>query len=173
MKKFLSCTKTATVLLVVTLILLGAYTYLLVRPISYGMPYRNETVYDGGTFEGVMQFQSDDTLIIRNTNFDDELQSRYYYKDGYVFFTMAETDTAYQAEIAYIDNNFEEAVNVPFYAGKINAFRQISSEADGYTTVYTCTPAIILAIAGGVVALALVALTVTSWILSLKSKSKE
>ena len=54
MKNILSNLKTAVILLIVTIISLGFYAYMLARPISYGMDYHNETVYEGGTFEGTM-----------------------------------------------------------------------------------------------------------------------
>ena len=51
MKKFLSCTKTAIIFLILTLIVIGAYTYMLARPISYGMEYYNKTEYATRNFE--------------------------------------------------------------------------------------------------------------------------
>ena len=95
MKNLLSNKKTAIILLVASILLLGFYAYMLARPISYGMAYHNETEYEGGVFEGTMKFYSDKTMVNTNTNFEEEIESRYYYKYGYVFFTMAETDEAY------------------------------------------------------------------------------
>ena len=57
MKNILSCKKTAIILLTITIISIGFYAYMLARPISYGMDYQNETVYEGETFEErVMSF---------------------------------------------------------------------------------------------------------------------
>ena len=168
MKKFISCARTITILVMVTIISLGFYAYMLARPVSYGMGYHAETAYDGGTFEGTIKFNSDGTMVNINTNFDEALNSRYYYKDGYIFFTFAETDEDYEAEVAAINDNFEEAVNTPFYADEIDAFKLVAKEADGYTTVYTCTSAIIFAIAGAVVEVALIGLTVASIIIRKK-----
>ena len=170
MKNLLSNKKTAIVLLVATILLLGFYAYMLARPISYGMAYHNETEYEGGVFEGTMKFYSDKTMVNTNTNFEEEIESRYYYKSGYVFFTMAETDEAYDEEVDYINKNFDEAIEMPFYADEINAFRLVATEGDGYITVYTCTPAIVFAIIGGVVEAALIGLTVVSFLL-LKKKN--
>ena len=173
MKSILSLKKTAIILLIVTIISIGFYAYMLARPISYGMSYHNETVYDGGSFEGTMNFYSDGTMINRNTNFDKELKSRYYYKDGYVFFTLARTDKEYEEEISDINKNFDEAIKQPFYADEINAFQLVAAESDGFTTVYTCVPAIFFAIVGGVVELILVAFTCASFIFCKKSKYKK
>ena len=165
MKKFLSCTKTSIVLFVVTIIALGFYVYMFARPISYGMSYHNVTAYEGGVFEGTMKFHSDGSMINRNTNFEEELTSRYYYKDGYVFYTLAQTDEEYEKEVAAINENFDEAINTPFYADKINAFELVAAEADGYSTVYTCLPAIIFSVAGGVICLGLLGLLSASFII--------
>lgn len=165
MKKVLTCTKTLIALLIVAIVFAGMYAYMLARPISYGMGYHNKTTYEGGIFEGTMKFYSDNTMANRNTNFEEDLKSRYYYKDGYVFFTLAETDEEYEKEVATINEDFDQAVNTPFYADEINAFRLIAAESDGYSTVYTCAPAILLAIIGGVLELALIALICASLIL--------
>ena len=171
MKKFLSCTKTAIILLVVTIITLGIYAYLLAAPMSYGMAYRTEMEYAGTLFESEMKFYPDKTMVTINTNFEEEFESRYYRQDGYVFYTMALTDEAYEKEVALIKENFEEAVDTPFYASKINAFKIVDEGPDGYTSVYTCKGAIVLSAVFGAVELGLVALTCISWILCKKTKS--
>ena len=165
MKNILSCKKAAIILLIITIVSIGFYAYMLARPISYGMVYHNETAYEGGTFEGTMKFHADGTMVNSNTNFNQEMKSRYYYKDGYVFFTMAETDEAYDEEVDYINKNFDQAKGMPFYADEINAFRLVATEGDGYITVYTCTPAIVFAIIGGIVIAALIGATCVSLIL--------
>lgn len=172
MKNILSYKKTAIILLLVTVLFLGFYAYMLARPISYGMSYHNEIVYEGVAFEGTIKYYPDGTILNKNTNFDEEMKGYYYYKDGYVFTLMAETDEAYEAEVAYINENFEEAVASPFYAAKINAFRQVDEGLDSYVTTYTCAGAIIFAIVGGVIALALLALTVSSFVLSKKANAR-
>ena len=169
MKKFLSCNKAAIVLLVATLISLGFYVFTLARPISYGMSYNNKSEYAGMPFEGSLTFYADGTTTTVNSNFDEAIKSRYYYKNGYVFSIMAQTDEAYEEEIAYIDENFDDAVNTPFYASKINAFRQISKGTDGYTLVYTCASAIVVAVVVGIVEIILIGLTCAAWILNKKS----
>ena len=173
MKNILSRTVTAVILLIVTVISIGFYTYMLARPISYGMSYYNETVYDGGVFEGTMKFRADKTMVNKNTNFVEVLKSRYYYKDGYVFYTLAQTDEEYAEEVEWINANFDEAIKTAFYADEINAFKVIASEGDGYETVYTCKPAITFAIVGGVVSLLLIGLTAVSFILRGKKKNDD
>ena len=164
---------TATVLLVVTVLSLGFYAYMLLRPISYGMSYHNVTEYDSGTFEGTIKFRADETMTSNNTNFDKEIKSYYYQKNGYVFFVMALTADEYEEEVKYINENFDEAVNTPLYADKINAFKLVLEESDGYGVVYTCKPAIVFAIVAGIVELALVSLTVLSFVLRKKNEDQE
>ena len=170
MKNILSCKKTSIILLIITIISIGLYTYMIARPISYGMAYHNETEYEGGVFEGTMKFYADGTMVNSNTNFNQEMESRYYYKDGYVFFTLAQTDEEYKKEIASINENFDEAIKTPFYADEINSFQLIATEGDGFTTVYTCKPAIVFAVVGGVVELALIALTFAAVLLCKKKR---
>ena len=171
MKNILSCTKTALILLVATIILLVASVYMIVRPISYGFGYHNETVYENTVFKGTIKFYPDGTMSVGNANFDEEMMFRYYYKDGYVFSTVAETEEEYEEEVAYINSNFEEAVNAPFYACEINAFTQVSVGVDGYTMVYTCTGAIVFAVVACIVDLILIGLTCVSFVLCKKQKN--
>ena len=172
MKKFLSCMKTVVILFAVTILSLGFYVYMLARPVSFGMSYHNRTVYEEEVFEGNMKFSSDSTMLTKNTSFNEGFESYYYYKNGYIFFTMAETEEEYQEEVANINADFEGAVNAPFYASKINAFKLVSVGPDGYTMVYTCTPAIVFAVIGGVVELALLGASVVSLTLYIKEKKK-
>ena len=173
MKNILSKTKTAIILLIVTVLLTGSYVYLLTCPIAYGMEYRNETVYEGEVFKGSLKYSPDGKVISKNTNFDEPIEFYYYYKDGYVFNLVAKNDAEYEAEVAYINENFDEALAAPFYAVKTNAFKQVAVGMDEDATTYTCTGAIVFAVAGGVVILALIALTVSSFALSKKAKMKK
>ena len=173
MKNILSKPKTAIILLIATVLFLGSYVYLLTCPISYGMKYRNETVYEGQVFEGSLKYTADRKVISENTNFDEPLEMYYYYKDGYVFHLMATNDEQYEAEVAYINENFDEAVKTPFYASKTNAFKQVAVGMDENVTTYTCKGAIIFAIGGGIDRLLLITLTVYSFALSKKAKNKE
>ena len=172
MKNILSCTKTAIILLLATVLCLGVYVYMLARPISYGMSYRNETVYEGTTFEGTLRFYPNGKILSENSNFEGVLEFYYYYRDGYVFTLTAQTDAEYEAEVAYINENFDKAIATPFYASRINAFRQVAVGLDDNVTTYTCTGVIAVAAGGGVALLALIALTATSLALSVKAKGK-
>ena len=170
MKKILSETKMAIILLIVTVLLVGSYVCIVANPVTYGMKYHNEIVYEGEVFKGSLKYSPDGKVISENTNFDEPFEMYYYYKDGYVFNLMATNDEEYEAEVAAINANFDEAVATPFYAMKSNAFKQVGVGLDDDVTTYTCTGAIIFAIAGGVFALAFAALTVLSFVLSKKSK---
>ena len=169
MKKFLSSTKVGAIFLLLTIVWFCFSVYMIVRPISYGMNYHHLSVYEDEVFEGAMKFYSDRTMVIRNTNFDEEIKQRYHYKDGYVFFIMTETEEEYQKEVEYIENNFEEAVNRLFYSAKTSAFKQIVSGGDdGYTVVYTCHNAKDLALACGIIELILIGFTCASAIIRKK-----
>ena len=112
-----------------------------------------------------MKFSPDKTMVIRNSNYGIEMKSYYYYKDGYIFFTLAETKEEYEQEVTYINENFEEALKNPFYAYKITAFRLVAEEADGYSSVYICKQAIFLAVVGGIIQLVLIGLTCGNFVL--------
>ena len=86
---------------------------------------------------------------------------------------VAKNDAEYEAEVAYINENFDEALATPFYAAKTNAFKQVAVGFEDDDTIYTCTGAIIFAIVGGVDRLLLIALTAYSFVLSKKAKNKE
>lgn len=106
-----------------------------------------------------------------NTNYDEEKTGFYYYQDGYVFFLTAKTEDEYEEEVAYISENFEEAIQSPFYALEINAFRLGKGSAEEISLVYTCTAAKTFAKVFGVIELALIALTCVSLILCKKKKT--
>ena len=169
MKNILSFTKTAIILLAITVLSLGFYAYMLARPISYGMEYQ----YKEETFEGTLEFNADGTMNSYNTNLETEKQGRYYYKDGYVFVLDAKTDAAYQAEVDFINDHFELALARPFYAAKINAFSNRFNAVEDEDMAYTCTSAIVFAIAGGVFELAMIGLTTSSFVLCKKAKNKK
>ena len=173
MKNILSKTKTAIILLVITVLLLGSYICIIANPVTYGMKYRNEMVYEGEVFKISLKYSPDGKVIGENTNFDEPFEMYYYYKDGYVFNLMATNDEEYEAEVAAINANFDEAVATPFYAMKSNAFKQVGVGLDDDVTTYTCIGAIIFAIVGGIDRLLLIALTVSSFVLSKKAKNKE
>ena len=160
----------AIILAVAAVVLLAMGIYGATRPISYGASYYNASYYEGEEFRGTMVFYTDNTMVIRNTNYDEEYKSYYYCKNGYVFFSLAQTEAEYQEEVAAIDADFEGAVNTPFYASKVNAFKLTSEGLDDYATTYTCKPAIFMAIAGGVVELILIVFTIVSFATPKKNK---
>ena len=173
MKNILSKTKTAIILLIVTVLLVGSYVCIIANPVTYGTKYRNETVYEGEVFKGSLKYSPNGKVISENANFDEPLELYYYYKDGYVFNLSATNDEEYEAEVAYINENFDEAVALPFYAFETNAFKQVAVGTDADVTTYTCMGAIIFAIFGGIDRILLIALTAYSFVLSKKAKNKE
>ena len=173
MKNILSKTKTSIILLCITVLLVGSYICIVASPISYGMKYRNETVYDGQTFKGSLKYTLGGKVISENTNFAEPMEMYYYCKDGFVFNLMATNDEEYDAEVAYINANFDEAIATPFYAFKTNSLRLFAVGTDESVTTYTCIGGFIYAIVGCADRLLLIALTVYSFVLSKKAKSQE
>lgn len=159
MKKVRFCRKTVWVLAVIAIIWLAVGIYGMTRPMSYDTSYYHAVSYEEEVFNGTMMFHADNTMVIRNTNFDEDYKSYYYYIDGYIFFTLAKTEAEYQDEVAAINADFEGAVNTPFYASKINAFRLSSKGPDGYESVYVCQNAIMMAVVWGAIELSLIGFT--------------
>ena len=162
MNKMRYCRKTARIIAVAAIILLVVGIYGMTRPMSYGTDYYHAAFFEGEDFNGTMAFYSDNTMVIRNTNFDGEYKSYYYYKNGYIFFIFAQTEAEYQEEVAAIDADFEGAVNTPFYASKINAFRLSSEGPDGYKSVYICQLPTMMLVVWGAIELALIGFAIAS-----------
>ena len=144
MKKLLSNTITLIALSLVLVIAIGFYVYMISRPISYGKEYSAETTYGGVSIDATMVFDEDGNLKIKDTNLNQEISYRYYYKDGYVFYLDSLTNE--EKEIESINKNFDDAIKTPYYADKINSFELVSGADGAYETVYTCSFAITLTI---------------------------
>ena len=170
-KKIFTSAKTVIAVAAIAILFLAFYVYMLARPISYGMEYYGENTYEDSVFKGSYVFNSDDTMIIENTNFDEPMEYRYYYKDGYYFNLIAQTEDEIAAEIADINNNFEEAVNTAFYATKINAFRSVSVGPDGTESVSVCNGAVAFTIFCGFLELALIGFAVLLFVLYKKNNA--
>ena len=168
--KMRACKITALVLAVAAIAVLAVGIYGMTRPMSYDTNYYHAVFYEDEDFNGTMVFSADNTMVVRNTNLDEDYQSYYYYKDGYVFFTLAQTEAEYQEEVAAINEDFEGAVNAPFYASKITPFKLTSEGPDGYRSVYMCQSSITMAIGFVAVELALIALAVAFAIRSKKEQ---
>ena len=161
------------ILAVIAIIWLVVGTYGITRPIAYGVNYYHATMYEGDDFNGTMIFHPDGTMIVRNTNFNEDLALRYYYKDGYIFFPMPDTDAEYTSEVAAINADFEGAVNSPFYASKINAFQLSSEGLDGYQSVYLCQISIMMVVFWGIIELVLIGIAIASVVRCKKMKCGE
>ena len=170
MNKMRSCRITAMILAAVAIVLLVIGIYGATRPISYGSSYYHAVFYEDEEFNGTMTFYSDNTMVVRNTNFDEDIKFFYYYKNGYVFFALAETEEEYEKEVAAINEDFEAAVKSPFYASKINPFRLSSEGPDGFRSVYLCQSSIMMMVPLVAIELALVVLVIASMNRSRKMK---
>ena len=144
MNKMRSCRITSLILAALAFFLLVAGICGMAQPISYGSHYYHASFYEEEDFTGTMTFYPDNTMVVSNTNFDEEIKFFYYYKDGYIFFPVGETQEDYEKEVAAINEDFEGAVNAPFYASKINSFRLYSEGPDGYRSVYLCQMSIMM-----------------------------
>ena len=170
MKIVLSKTKTAIILLLITVIFLGFYTFMLTRPISYGLKYHNETIYQGYHFEGSFVFHRDGTTTIDNSNYDEPFESYYYYKDGYIITLMATNETEREEEVALIEANSEDlsTYDIPF---KVNAFTYDAKESTpDLPMIYACKSLFVFAVFGGIFAVAMIVFTCSSLVLSIKAK---
>ena len=172
MNKVRSCRITALILAVVAIALLVVGIYGMTRPIAYNCDYYHAVFYEGEDFNGTMTFYSDNTMVVRNTNLGGEYKSFYYYNNGYIFFTLAQTEAEYQGEVAAIDADFEGAVSAPFYASKINAFRLSSEGPDGYQSVYICQDSVMMMVAWGVIEVVLIGFAVATVIRDKKKNVK-
>lgn len=173
MKKTTLGKKTALLFAIAAIICLMIGIYSLTRPMSYGAVYYHTSSYEGEDFSGTMIFYADNTMVIRNTNFEEEIQSFYYYKDGYIFFLLATTEEDYAEEVAAINADFEGAVNTPFYASTINPFAMTSEGLDGYESVYLCQHPVMMAAIWAVVELALIGFAIRACVRCKKEKCTE
>ena len=177
MKIILSKTKTAIILVLITVLLSGFYAYMLGRPVSYGWKYYDETVYEGVHFEGAMTFDRNGTVQVKNSNFDETLEYYYFRMNGYLFVLDAQTEDERIEEISYIKENFEEAKAVPYYGMKTNAFLHgygaEMEESEEIDIVYGCKGIVIFAVFVGVLLVAMIVFSCLSVVLSIKAKRKE
>jgi hypothetical protein len=167
MKAILS--KATIILSFYTAIFLGIYLFVVTRPISYDLAYHNETVYEGVHYEGKIKLRRDGTMEVINAAFVEPAEFYWYYKGGYMFSLMAETEEEYEAEVAYINENFEAALEAPFYASKTNSFTMVSPN-DDYVLIYACKSIFVFAVCGGIILIAMIALTCSSWVYFIKER---
>ena len=165
--------KKALILSVIAIIWLAVGIFAMTTPMACGVNYFHATMYEGDDFNGTMVFHPNNTMVVRNTNFDEELEMFYYYRDGYVFYLLSTTKAEYEAEVAAINADFEGAVNTPFYASKINAFMISSEGLDDYQSTYLCQITIMMAVIWGAIELALIAFAVAFVIRGKKTKREE
>lgn len=130
--------------LLVLVLLLGSVMYLAIRPVSYNMEYYGQSNDEYGFFAASRYYTRDNFVIIKNTNFDLPVTGFYYYKDGYAFALRAETEEQYAEETEKINDRWEDALKVDFYADRITAYNLITVRPDGAETVYICSAAIVL-----------------------------
>ena len=170
MKKILLRKKGFWSILGVTAVVLVFLIYWIVRPISYGMEYYWYEICEEYEFEATMVFHMDDKVTIVNSNFDEPLEEYYYYKDGWTFLCMAQTEEEYKAEIEQINGDWEAAINTPFYASKINAFSYNNDNPlDGTQAAYVCKTAKVVAVVCGIIEGVLIAVTVLMLVMRKKT----
>ena len=96
MNKMRSCRIKALIPAVIAIVLLVVVIYGTSSPMSYGCDYYHAAFYEGEDFNGTMVFYPDNTMVIRNTNLDEDYKAYYYYKNGYIFFILVQTEAEYQ-----------------------------------------------------------------------------
>ena len=97
----MTCRIRTLILAVLAIAVLVAGIYAINRPMAYGTSYYHASVYEGSDFSGSFTFYPDNTMVIQNTNFAEATNSFYYYKDGYIFFTLAATEEEYEELVDY------------------------------------------------------------------------
>ena len=172
MEKLLSSKITAIALMVLALAAVGIFVFSISQPLFYGAEYRTKGEFAGQTFEGVMKFYPDGTMVSVNSNIGVEMKSLYYYRDGYVFFATAITEEAYRAEIEYINENFAQAVREPFYAARADIFSVVSEGPSGDSSVYTCPTAHVVTWSSASATLVFSLLSLLSFVLLRKARDE-
>ena len=176
MKKILSNAKVAFILLLITGILLDCYIHVITRPVSYGLPYRNETLYDSNGFEETMTFYRDGSVVTESTELDEPIVNYYHYRGGRLFILKADTEEGRKEEIQYINKNFKEASSVPSYSESIDAFvyttEDLQNGDEGYF-IYACKTVYVFTVTAGIIELVMIGLTCASLILYSKAQRKK
>lgn len=181
MKKFLKKLPVMITLVALSVVLLGFYIYMIARPVSYGMGYKyTEKTDDNNYYTNSVVVQNNKKAKMSSIGKlagEDMKESATYWiatkGNKFIMVGVAEadgvpaeycmTEEQYNATVKLLtDENFEN------YGIKSSAFK---FTVGGDT--YTCTGAIVFAVVGGVVELALLSFATLSVIFFIQDKKKK
>lgn len=172
MKKFLT-TKLAKILfLVLAVAMAGVYVFMLVRPISVGMTYKNETETSISTTQTEVTVLNSKKMKIKtttNSNFTGVTTSENEYyicsEGGKVAIVGALNDEMYEA-MTDTEEERENLVKLATY--EFNAFAM-----QGPMGEYKCTGAVVFAIVGGIIELILVGFVIATFTIKPSKKKRK
>ena len=178
MKKFLSKLPVMITFVALSVVLLGVYIYMLARPVSYGMAYKYSKKTDADNYYTtsiVVQNNKKAKLTATGKELGIDMKETMTYwivtkGDKFAVVGVLETDIPLVPTMT--EEEYNEVIKLipdEFWntdaATKCNAFK---FTADGDT--YTCTGAIVFAIVGGIIELALISFATLSVIFFIKKK---
>lgn len=169
MKKFLSKKSTKILFIILTIVLTAVYVYMLVRPISYGMTYKNETTALGITTTREATFLSSKKMKVTTTTGSSTktVEQWIYCQGGKV---VVVDPTGVMTEELYnmaVDTQEERDALIKGATYNLNAFG-----GEGLAGDYKCAGAVAFAIVGGVVELVLITFTALTFVFASKKAKK-
>ena len=191
MKKFLSKLWVMATLIAVSVVLLGLYMYMTIRPVSYGMWYTySQTTEESGTqytLEMSIKFIDEKRLVIKISSDDGSIEAdSWYVKNGgqvLINANLSEESMSEEEFDAYLEElrNNEEMWNAVwngedtlygsvFYANAFKLTPHTATPVEGEDEAMSCSGAVWYAVVMGIVEVALVTFAVLSVIYYVKNK---
>ncbi len=169
MKKFLGKKSTKILFIILTIVFTAVYVYMLVRPISYGMTYKNENTVFGVTTTKEVTFLSSKKLSVKTTTGSStNIVEQWIYCNGgkvaIVDISGLMTEDTYNKAV---DTPEERDLLLKAAVYELNAFG-----GEGLAGEYKCVGAVAFAIVGGVVELVLITFTALTFVLASKKTKK-
>ena len=191
MRKFLSKLWVMATLIAVSVVLLGLYMYMTIRPVSYGMWYTySQTTEASGTqytLEMSIKFIDEKRLVIKISSDDGSIETdSWYVKNGRQVLINGNLDAESISEEefdAYLEDlrNNEEMWNAVwngedtiygsvFYANAFKLTPHTATPVEGEDEAMSCSGAVWYAVVMGIVEVALITFAVLSVIYYVKNK---
>ncbi len=191
MKKFLSKLWVMATLIAVSVVLLGLYMYMTIRPVSYGMWYTySQTTEESGTqytLEMSIKFIDEKRLVIKISSDDGSIEAdSWYVKNGgqvLINANLSEESMSEEEFDAYLEElrNNEEMWNAVwngedtlyggvFYANAFKLTPHTATPVEGEDEAMSCSGAVWYAVVMGIVEVALITFAVLSVIYYVKNK---
>ena len=170
MKKFLGKKSSKILFIILTLVLTAVYIYMLVRPISYGMTYKNETTALGITTTREVTFLSSKKMKVTTTtgSSTSTVEQWIYCQGGKIAIVDATGLISEETYNKLIESEDSKNAYIKGATYNLNAFG-----GEGLAGEYKCTGAVVFAIVGGVVELVLITLTALTFVFASKKGAKK